>query len=63
MTVKIDYQRCIACGACVENCAYGALETVDGVTTPRPDKCEGCGVCGLVCPEEAITQTEESKSG
>ncbi len=56
MTVRIDYDRCIACGACVENCAFGALELADGVTKwAHPDKCESCAVCSMVCPEEAIT--------
>jgi electron transfer flavoprotein alpha subunit len=59
MAIHIDYQKCITCGACIENCAYDALEVVDGVTRwAHPDLCESCGVCSMVCPEEAIAMTE-----
>ncbi len=59
MTIEIDYEKCITCGACIENCAYGALEMIDGTTKwAHPDSCESRGVCSMVCPEEAITMTE-----
>jgi len=59
MTIEINYEKCITCGACIETCAYGALEMVDGTTRwAHPDSCESCGVCSMVCPEEAITMTE-----
>ena len=61
MTIRIDYDRCITCGACIENCAFGALELVEGVTRwEHPDSCESCGVCGMICPEEAIALIEDT---
>ena len=46
----IDSSKCIHCGLCEENCAFGAIENeVVGIF-----ECEGCGVCEAVCPAEAI---------
>lgn len=51
---EIDNSLCIECGACKENCAFGAIQYNDKY---RVDyfACEGCGVCEFVCPTKAIT--------
>ncbi len=51
---KIDHGRCIECGRCVELCRFNAIKdyTVD------PIHCEGCKVCVVNCPEEAIDFNE-----
>ncbi len=46
---------CIDCGKCYENCRYGAF---DPDNTLHPEKCEGCAVCELVCPVDAIKMVE-----
>jgi len=38
--------------ACV--CAGGTVETVPGASIVNRDKCIGCGVCVISCPENAI---------
>ncbi|MFX1315616.1 MAG: 4Fe-4S binding protein [Promethearchaeota archaeon] len=43
-------ERCIGCGMCVENCAYGAIELVDDkwfgtVAKINEALCKGCGAC------------------
>jgi MinD superfamily P-loop ATPase len=50
----IDYDKCSRCMACVDACAF---ESIIGSEEPViiSYSCEGCGVCSLVCPEEAIT--------
>jgi MinD superfamily P-loop ATPase len=50
----IDYDKCSQCMACVDACAF---ESIIGSEEPViiSYSCEGCGVCSLVCPEEAIT--------
>jgi ferredoxin len=47
---------CIACGACVDRCFFGALSIDDdaGRSVVDPEKCIGCGVCTLGCPQETL---------
>ena len=44
------------CGACTEHCPTKALFTVEE-TFPilHPDKCNGCGKCIRICPQEALS--------
>ncbi|MFZ7120870.1 MAG: ATP-binding protein [Eubacteriaceae bacterium] len=55
----IDSEACIKCGLCKETCRFNAIsEEIEII----PMKCEGCGACTLVCPQEAI-KLEEVKIG
>ncbi len=47
---KIDPEKCIQCGKCVELCRFNAIHNyeVDSI------HCEGCKVCVVNCPVEAI---------
>jgi len=51
----IDEGKCIKCGLCREKCRFKAI-TQD--LTVDPFSCEGCSVCTIVCPVNAITLTE-----
>lgn len=51
----IDENRCIKCGKCAESCRFNAIENLK----INSFLCEGCGVCTLVCPENAITLENE----
>lgn len=55
----IDSSACIRCGLCRKTCRFGAINEEFEV---NPMKCEGCGACLLVCPQEAIC-LEEVKTG
>lgn len=55
MAVKVDKNKCIGCGLCVESCPIGALDLVDGVAVVDPDKCTNMGACVKVCPTNALT--------
>ena len=47
-------QKCIGCGACVDECPVNALTlTKDGIVTDT-DLCTLCGRCADVCPTLAI---------
>lgn len=52
--LKIDQDLCIGCGACVDNCAFAAIELLDGVAVAN-DKCTLCGTCVDNCGVEAIS--------
>ena len=49
----IDYEKCINCKKCFENCYFNAIKWKDKPIIHNM-LCEGCGVCSLVCPENAI---------
>lgn len=52
--LKIDKELCIGCGICEEQCAFGAIEVVDGVAVVG-DTCTLCGACVEVCEPGALT--------
>lgn len=49
----IDTEKCVYCGACMENCRFGAISLKDGEYIVDEYSCEGCGVCSFVCPSGA----------
>lgn len=49
----IDQGLCTECGLCLEHCRFGAIKSEQGFRVD-PYACEGCSVCELVCPVEAI---------
>lgn len=54
--VKIDEEKCNGCGECVEACAEGAIEIVDGKAKLVSEiYCDGLGACLGHCPQDAIT--------
>lgn len=50
---RADTGLCIACGACVERCPFGALTLEDAIQVDAL-RCVGCGVCIPVCPVGAL---------
>jgi MinD superfamily P-loop ATPase len=54
-----DNGLCTECGECLAHCRFGAIDENFNIFEQR---CEGCGVCELVCPEDAIKLTDR-KSG
>lgn len=48
---NIDNNICIKCNKCIDNCRFDAIENLYKV---NPFACEGCGVCEMVCPLNAI---------
>ena len=51
---RLNKDRCISCGDCVEKCPVDAIEMEDKAYI-IDDKCIGCAACTLVCPVNAIT--------
>lgn len=54
MPRKINYQKCVNCGACAANCPQEAIKEKDGKYEIDPNLCIDCGSCEEVCPQEAI---------
>lgn len=54
--IKIDSEKCVGCGLCVNACHEGAIGMVNGkATLLRDDYCDGLGNCLPVCPTNAIS--------
>ena len=57
--VKIDEEKCNGCGLCVNSCAEGAIEIVDGKARLISEfYCDGLGACLGSCPQDAISVEE-----
>jgi NAD-dependent dihydropyrimidine dehydrogenase PreA subunit len=54
--VKIDEEKCNGCGRCVNSCAEGAIQMIDGKAKLISEiYCDGLGACLDCCPVDAIT--------
>ncbi|MGI6595228.1 MAG: ATP-binding protein [Candidatus Ratteibacteria bacterium] len=60
---KVDISKCIFCGLCSKACHYNAISVIK----PKEkvlffyELCHSCGACSLICPEDAIYETDEEK--
>jgi 2-oxoglutarate ferredoxin oxidoreductase subunit delta len=74
--ITIDKELCKGCGLCVEVCRRDQIEISDQLnkkgyyparfkdaeTGAESDgKCNGCALCGLICPDVAIEVYREEK--
>lgn len=50
----VHQDACIGCGACLRNCAHGAITITDKKAFIDEQKCVGCGRCIGVCPVDAV---------
>jgi len=56
VSAKIELDKCTQCGKCMEACRFRAIVRDDnGHYLIDETACEGCGVCGLVCGDNAVT--------
>ena len=51
---RVIWDRCIACGTCIEGCPVEAVSFVNERAKIDDDKCIRCYCCHELCPEEAI---------
>jgi len=63
-SVAIDAERCLACGTCIEACAFDAcLASDEGRPVYDYDACLGCGVCVLRCTAGARRMVADPAKG
>ncbi len=55
----INQERCIHCGACATACRFRAISKTDDGYQVNTFACEGCSVCEVVCPENAIAMKKD----
>jgi NAD-dependent dihydropyrimidine dehydrogenase PreA subunit len=54
-TIKIDYEKCISCGACVSSCPVQAIiQDSNWEIEFNEEKCIRCLICVNSCPMMAI---------
>ncbi|MBI5116572.1 ATP-binding protein [Candidatus Poribacteria bacterium] len=54
----VDLSRCNGCGKCGDICEFSAIVCMNGKVITFPELCHGCDGCILVCPENAIRETQ-----
>ncbi|MFQ5906045.1 MAG: mercury methylation ferredoxin HgcB [bacterium] len=54
VTLKLDVDKCTACGLCEIVCPHGVLEVKGKAAIVDRDACMECGACMLNCPADAI---------
>jgi MinD superfamily P-loop ATPase len=53
---EVDARRCNGCGECARFCQFHAIVCLGERALVYPELCHACGGCGLVCPQQAITE-------
>ena len=56
--VKVDYNECTECHACINQIGCPALTLLDNAVCVETSLCTGCGLCTQICPREALRRAE-----
>lgn len=61
VVANVDSDKCNGCKKCVTSCrdgAYNAITMEDKIAKINVNICDGCGLCPIICPTEAIVMVE-----
>ena len=50
----VDADLCTGCESCIDRCQLEALGISEEVCVVNTERCIGCGVCSISCPENAL---------
>lgn len=54
-TLKLEQEKCVGCGRCIEVCPHQVFSIVDKIATiVNFNSCIECGACSKNCPVGAI---------
>lgn len=60
MAFKINKEKCIGCGACIDSCPMGCIKFDDDSKAQIDESiCISCGTCNAVCPVDAPFENED----
>jgi ferredoxin len=51
----VEVELCTGCEACLDRCAFKAMQMVDGICEVERSSCYGCGLCINSCDTEALS--------
>lgn len=54
MAVKVDKEKCTACGVCVDTCPVEAIK-INEKAEVNEETCIDCGTCIDECPVQALS--------
>ena len=58
---KVDTDKCVGCGTCVNECPQGAITmNDDDIAEVNLDECIGCGQCEFECPQGVIMMYDDN---
>lgn len=58
VSLKLDKEKCIGCGICLEVCPHQIFLIQEGKAVIREiDRCMECGACSKNCPVQALQVT------
>ena len=60
LNIKFDSEKCVRCGACIEDCPVGIIKKSPETGMPKVisddrNNCLGCEHCYAVCPAQAVS--------
>lgn len=56
--MKVNEEKCIGCGKCIDDCLVNDIIMADGKAKIKNENCFKCGHCIAICPVNAVSSTK-----